>query len=527
MSAQEHLRDVIDAEERRLLAGIPPEPEAAILALLRIVDRLQPVVEYEPVPDLVTGHRRPDLGLNKALHLCLESGTDGAPPGISGHNAQLDGWADGFLRECSSLAEAELVLGHCQTGFMRLIDDGEGRFDAWIATKQAPASWRERADIDWWRRWLVTDVPPVRGESDDGAIYRRLADAVVDAMAYQLPYPPRALIGRCTVQTYRDVLRWLIASVLKARDDGAEPSPRPEQALVSAIATDLSEDPETIRLAISGFTVDRQNAAYHAAIPGVAAAPLLRVGSGRIVWSIHGLTTEPFFFLTRELRRQDAQRYHNIAFLREDVFRQDLYATFQDKRFVSSTGRIQLRRDQGDIRTDVDAVVFDRKSGTLGFFELKSQDPFASSTAELLRQRDNVLYANRQISGALDWLKRHGAGELLNRVDHQTARKYRVQKIFPFVLGRYIVHFDGGAPPDKRAAWGAWPQVMRLLAGHPMRATDANPIASLFSRLQNDAPLPVPDTGQGTREIALGAAHIVVQPSYAAFRASAQEQWSS
>jgi len=38
-------------------------------------------------------------------------------------------------------------------------------------------------------------------------------------------------------------------------------------------------------------------------------------------------------------------------------------------------------------------LVFDRKTGTLGFFELKSQDPFARSTAELVRQRDNVLYA--------------------------------------------------------------------------------------------------------------------------------------
>jgi hypothetical protein len=34
-----------------------------------------------------------------------------------------------------------------------------------------------------------------------------------------------------------------------------------------------------------------------------------------------------------------------------------------------------------DVRTDIDAVVFDRKSGTLGIFELKSQDPFARSSA--------------------------------------------------------------------------------------------------------------------------------------------------
>jgi len=38
-------------------------------------------------------------------------------------------------------------------------------------------------------------------------------------------------------------------------------------------------------------------------------------------------------------------------------------------------------------RTDVDALVFDRKTGTLGVFELKAQDPFARSVEERQRQR--------------------------------------------------------------------------------------------------------------------------------------------
>ena len=233
------------------------------------------------------------------------------------------------------------------------------------------------------------------------------------------------------------------------------------------------------------------------------------------------MTTEPLLFLTRELRRRAAEEYHNTAHLREAVFRQDLYALFHDKRFVTSAGRIELRRDGGNIRTDIDAVVFDRKTGTLGVFELKSQDPFARSTAELARQRDNVLYANRQISGVLDWLKRHGADALLGRVDTRTARIFRVQKVYPFVLGRYLAHFSDGPEPDRRAAWGAWPQVLRLLDGQPFRATDANPLASLFSRLAKDVPLIRPPTNDPPREIAIGAARLIVRPSYAALQAGA------
>jgi hypothetical protein len=172
------------------------------------------------------------------------------------------------------------------------------------------------------------------------------------------------------------------------------------------------------------------------------------------------------------------------------------------------------------VRTDIDAVVFDRKSGTLGVFELKSQDPFARSTAELTRQRDNVLYANRQVSGVLDWLKRHGADEILNRVDARTAKTFRAQKVFPFVLGRYLVHFSDGPEPDHRAAWGTWPQILRLLNGQPFGPNESNPIASLFSRLSKDVPLVRPPTGDPPQEITLGSNRLILHSSYAAFQGS-------
>jgi hypothetical protein len=253
----------------------------------------------------------------------------------------------------------------------------------------------------------------------------------------------------------------------------------------------------------------------------------VRIDPRHLVWSVHGLTSEPLLFLARELRRRAAQEYHNTAYLREAVFRQDLYALFHDKRFVTSAGRIELRREAGDVRTDIDAVVFDRKSGTLGIFELKSQDPFARSTVELSRQRDNVLYANRQISGVLAWLQRHGPDALLGRVDSRTSKTFRAQKVYPFVLGRYLAHFGDGPEPDRRAAWGTWPQLLRLVEGQPIRATDANPLASLFTRLTKDVPrIQPPADGDRPREIAIGAARLIVHPSYAAFRASAVDRGS-
>lgn len=530
MNAKEHLCQVIDQQQRLLHEGVPPDRQAAILALLRTRDRLPHTTGMEPLPDLVTGRLLADLGGNKALGYCLEF-TGGDAKGVLASSGDgLECWGEQFLRACDRLAEAELVLAHCETGFMRIIDDGNGRFDAWIATTRPPPGWREREDFDWWALWLASrHESELRGlrsgaERSDprhDALYPRLANVHLEMMAYQFGYPPDAVIGGCTVQTYRNVLSRLLEWALEARDREETGATRSERSLIAEIASSLAVEPAIIGRAVAAFTLDRENAPYHAAVPGIAAAPLVRVAPDQLGLSLHGLTAEPLLFLTRELRRRDAQEYHNAAYLREVVFRQDLYTLFQDKRFVTSAGRIELRRNDGGIRTDIDAVIFDRKTGTLGTFELKSQDPFARSTAELSRRRDNVLYANRQVSGVLDWLKRHSADELLSRVDTRTAKTFRVHKVYPFVLGRYLVHFSDGPEPDRRAAWGTWPGLLRVLDGESVRSTEPNPLASLFTRLRKESShIRLPTDGP-SREISIGAARLMVHSSYAAFQASA------
>src|SRR5215216_1927297 len=114
MSAQERLRQLNDQQQSRLRADVPRDREAVILALLRARDRLPHVPRSEPLPDLVTGRRLADLGGNKALQLCFESTSDDTPIPLASAGDRLDGWAERFLQECSRLAEAELVLAHCE-----------------------------------------------------------------------------------------------------------------------------------------------------------------------------------------------------------------------------------------------------------------------------------------------------------------------------------------------------------------------------------------------------------------------------
>ena len=56
--------------------------------------------------------------------------------------------------------------------------------------------------------------------------------------------------------------------------------------------------------------------------------------------------------------------------------------------------------------------------------------------------------------------------------------------VLPFVLARTLAHFNDGPAPDKRAAWGTWPDVLRLHDAGILAPTTANPLQALFTRLQ-------------------------------------------
>jgi hypothetical protein len=405
----------------------------------------------ESALDPIAGRRLHDPGRNLALRLCFEADEEG--------NGAPEGWADGHLQQCGLLAEAEVVAGQIASGVMRSAEGDDGTVHAWVAGRRTPASWRERADVAWWADRLAEQYP----------------SNPVAAMVWQLPYPDDAILGGCSVRTYRVVLRWLIARAPEMRNRGEGTRPVAEADLAQAISVGTAIDLADVERALSGLTLSREAAAWHAAVPGIAAAPLVRLNAERLVLSFRGLTTQPLLFLARELRRRDPEGYNNAAVLREEVFHADLYGLFRDQRFVTSHGRIQLKRKDASLRTDVDAAVFDKKTGTLALIELKSPDPFARSAAELARQRDNVRYANRQVAGVLDWVKRHGPNAILERVDRRTAKTFQAQRVLPFVLGRTLVRFDDGPATDARAAWGTWPGVVRALGGEPARGTDTNP----------------------------------------------------
>ncbi len=475
-----------------LVSSIPADRDRAIVALVSEINRLpSDRPESSPV-DSVTGVLVPTIGASLALQLTLESLS---PTGSITRN--MDKWAGWFLDACREIARAELALAHVETGFMRLAARSDNGIDAYIAHRHSPERWRERMDDAWWSSWLA-GTRPVAGESP---IER--ARSLVDRLARKYDLALDLSIDGMHIQMVHEVLTSLL--VLIDIDDGVA---RDRYELAITVAGMIDASIAEIASVLDALTLGSANASWHAAVPGIADPPLIYLSDNRIAISRRGLTTDPFRFLTRELRRRAPDAYHNAAAGREAEFRADLNALFRHRRFVTCARTIGLKGEQGSLRTDIDAAVFDRKTGTLALFELKTHEPFARSTEEMLRRRENMHAAGRQVAGVLDWINRHGADEILNRLDRETARQFRVQKVLPFVLGRYVMD----APPQQRAIWASWPQVLRVLDGRRPDELGGNPLATLATRLQKDTTPISPQDVTEVSHVDLGDFELRVHP---------------
>ncbi|MEO8971842.1 MAG: hypothetical protein ABI406_09630 [Ktedonobacteraceae bacterium] len=555
-SKQEQLRHLLDEQHAYLQHTFPFDKQRSLLALIRASNW-----HYLETRHMSTGDPLwlPVSGLQKALSLCLS--TRNTRTHVS--DEALDAWADSTLQACASLAEVERILAYCDTGFMCMQQGNDADYNVWIASKKMPTEWREREDIASWTHFLEqtyaaemqalsSERPLIQqqlaiftGQWNGQSLYQttptidnyyhRLGALHIKSMTPYNIYPASATIGVCTFAVYRDTLGALLGLTLKQLDVcqimlNHHPTPllrhvltQPldDTSLIEVLATTLALHPATVRLALDAYTLDASNISYHSSVSAVPLPPLIRLDEQHRVASFAGLLTDPLFFLTHELKRKYSYEYHTASQLREEIFRQDAYALFADRRFVKSAGRVELKRTKGTLTTDVDALIFDRKTGALALFELKTQDPFAYSYQERLRQRDYFYSASKQVFASSEWVKRNGANALLSRLDSTQVKRLKAQNVYIFVLGRYLAHFFDGPPFDARAVWGTWSQVLRLVNGKAFDANDANPIQSLFNKLSRDTPLALSDKATpNVQEITIGERHIHAYSSFEVYKSS-------
>jgi hypothetical protein len=270
----------------------------------------------------------------------------------------------------------------------------------------------------------------------------------------------------------------------------------PFESVVREIQAATTLPAKACKQILNRLTLTTENIDTHCFPPSnLTAPPFIQIGQGQLLRPIWGNLSNPFAFLLRELRSVYRKDWDKAVILREEAFRNDLYALFSPDRFTTIRRNIQLKKD-GELLTDIDALIFDRITGTVGIFQLKWQDPFANNMRERESRKSNFLHTgNKWIASVSLWLKNNTSNEIsmILRLDNQTSEppnKFRL-----FMLGRNFSHFSGESNPDQRAAWGFWYQVVRLMF-ETVNLDD--PLNSLYNQLKADSPLKkdTPEFGQ-------------------------------
>jgi hypothetical protein len=89
----------------------------------------------------------------------------------------------------------------------------------------------------------------------------------------------------------------------------------------------------------------------------------------------------------------------------------------------------------------------------------------------------------------------------------------RFSRVLLFVLGRNFAHFSGDEQPDDRAAWGMWPQVIRLIKeGLDNKTLDTtDPLGWLYVTLRSESPARKPELKREGCEFQLGDYEIILE----------------
>jgi hypothetical protein len=109
----------------------------------------------------------------------------------------------------------------------------------------------------------------------------------------------------------------------------------------------------------------------------------------------------PYDFLLRRLREQYSPDYFRNVDEREAKFREDLRWVLPIRRVYFADKPI-VRRDKGKTATDVDALALVKRTGTLGVFQLKWQDPYGGDLRERRSRLTNLVpSANKWLQAAI------------------------------------------------------------------------------------------------------------------------------
>lgn len=237
----------------------------------------------------------------------------------------------------------------------------------------------------------------------------------------------------------------------------------------------------------SCITLNKENFSYYLDYPAASLPMYVQVSDNMLVRLISGCLGNPFELLNRELKRKFEKDYFEAVNNREERFRKELFHLFPHENIIKIPKGINININGK--KTDIDAVVFDINTMTLGVFQLKWQDPFRKSMRERFSRITNLFSkASEWVEKVEYWLTNT---DITNLIDTLELKKYtkediHINEVHIFVLSRNNINFTNVEGLDDRVAWGTWFQMIESQAR--VKKTTDNVIRDAFIKLKTLSP---------------------------------------
>jgi hypothetical protein len=213
--------------------------------------------------------------------------------------------------------------------------------------------------------------------------------------------------------------------------------------------------------------------------------PFIEISSHQILESIVGIISNPYFYMNRKIEDLYPEEWNKRIQFREKKFRNDLYDLLDTHFMSKKDSEITIRSNNKDI-TDIDALIMDERSNSIGVFQLKWQRPFGNSLMEReSRKRNFREEADEWINKIKTWLEQSDAQEKSSTLRIKKHKIHSLDNIYIFVIGRNFSCFSGTKNRPENTAWGNWAQINQIL--RELR-TEERTLKRLYATLRENSP---------------------------------------
>lgn len=205
---------------------------------------------------------------------------------------------------------------------------------------------------------------------------------------------------------------------------------------------------------MAGLTLDAEGAAWNEERHEIPLPYYIDAGEHFVLLPLFGGLMNPHAGLLDHLRRTYRTDWDKIVDGRENIFREDLRRLLPEPRYKVLKKGLRLRRVDGSMLTDADAVVLDRQTGVVVFVQMKWYDVYGFSLSERDSRRENLLTkGNEWVDKVHDWIDGRTCAEIARIYGWGDAANAPPELL---VMARHSTRFAGEMRYDPRASWTSW-----------------------------------------------------------------------